>query len=181
MTNIIFSSIRNSLNNAVKNPGHPFRYFTLATISNDGSPRMRTVVLRSIDDQLNLFFYTDKRSKKVKHIEQQDSIGLLFMDLEKNIQISMQASALVIYDEKVLNAIWQQIPEKSRKDYTSHLPPGTKITDPENVNYIEGQHFFTAIKLVPQRIEYLQLKKNNHIRVIFNKENDEWSGHFLVP
>ena len=31
------------------------------------------------------------------------------------------------------------------------------------------------------RIEYLRLKRRNHVRVIFKKENSNWKGTYIVP
>ena len=55
------------------NKKHPFRFFYLATIGNDGRPSLRTVVLRDFDSE-TLFFsiFTDLRSKKVKELGQQN-------------------------------------------------------------------------------------------------------------
>ncbi|WP_271782070.1 pyridoxamine 5'-phosphate oxidase family protein [Aquimarina algiphila] len=181
MPDIIFSSIIRDLKAASKTKDHPFRYFTLATSDINGTPKMRTVVLRETNDQLQLIFYTDKRSEKMNHIKEHDAVSLLFFDTERLLQISIQANAKIITDDSKLQSIWNQIPQNSRKEYTSKLSPGKAIKNPEAVDYLEGKHFFSVIKIIPNRIEYLRLKRPNHIRVLFKKENTNWKGMFLVP
>ena len=56
---------------AKHNKKHPFRFFTLATIASEGSPHLRTVVLRDFDSEtLSFTIYTDLRSRKVLELEQ---------------------------------------------------------------------------------------------------------------
>ncbi len=181
MTEIIFSTIVNDLKNAIKTPEHPFRYFTFATSGINGRPRLRTVVLRDIDDQLNLTIYTDKRSKKITHIHEHNVVSLLFLDNERLIQLSIRAKAEIIKDERTLKNIWEQVPQKSKKEYTTKLAPGEEIKNPEKIDFLEEKHFFTAIKLIPDKIEYLRLNRPNHIRVLFRKEDNNWQGTYLVP
>ncbi|MCK8522064.1 pyridoxamine 5'-phosphate oxidase family protein [Aquimarina sp. D1M17] len=181
MTQIIFSSLIRDLQEAAKTPGHPFRYFTLATTNENGTPRLRTVVLREIDQLSNLIVYTDKRSEKITHINKHAIVSLLFLDKERLIQLSIEAKATLIEDPEKTRAIWGQIPEKSKKDYTSKYTPGKEIKDPQNVEFLTQGNFFAAIRLIPQKIEYLRLKRPNHIRVLFSKEGNDWKSSYLVP
>ncbi len=181
MPDIIFSSIIRDLKAASRIKDHPFRYFTLATSDINGTPKMRTVVLRDTNDQLQLIFYTDKRSQKINHIKEYDTVSLLFFDRKRLLQISIQAKAKIITDDAILQSIWNQIPQKSRKEYRSKLSPGKTIKKPEAIDYLEGKHFFSIIKLIPDHIEYLRLKRSNHIRVVFKKENNNWEGVFIAP
>ncbi len=181
MTNIIFSSIINDLKIASKKNDHAFRYFTLATSDIDGTPRARTVVLRGIDDDLNLTFYTDKRSKKITQMNDQNKVSLLFFDPKRRVQISIQAKAEIITEDAILKNLWNQIPEKSRKEYTAQQIPGKNISDPNTIDFFEHKHFFSAIRMVPRQIEFLRLQQPNHIRVLFKKEIGHWQGTYLVP
>ncbi|WP_378176881.1 pyridoxamine 5'-phosphate oxidase family protein [Aquimarina sp. SS2-1] len=181
MTDIIFSSIVVDLKAAIENKTHPFRYFTLATSDFNNIPRQRTVVLRNVDDELNMMIYTDERSKKIANIQANNRVSLLFYDQARLLQITVKAKAEIITNEKVIQQIWKQIPEKAKKDYTTELSPGREIKNPEEIDYLEGKHFFSAIKIIPARIEYLRLKRPSHIRVVFKKDNGSWKGTYIVP
>lgn len=178
---MIFSSIVVDLKNALENNKHPFRYFTLATTDINSTPRLRTVVLRKVDEHLNLTTYTDRRSKKITHIQKQDRVSLLFYDPERLLQITVNAKANIITDDYILKTIWDQIPIVSKKSYTTELAPGKEINTPDEIDYLENVHFFSAIKIIPDQIEYLRLKRSNHIRVLFKKANNDWKGSFLTP
>ncbi len=180
MTDIIFSTIKVDLTTAASSPSHPFRLCTFAT-STATSPSIRTVVLRAIDQELSMYIYTDRRSKKVMEIGQQNQVSLLFYDPVRKLQITIGATAQCTTDDQLLKKLWATISPKSKKEYMSKLPSREKIQDPEKTEYHKEQHFFTVIKIIPQTIEYLRLKKSNHIRVQFDKEGGNWKGNYITP
>jgi pyridoxine/pyridoxamine 5'-phosphate oxidase len=160
--------------------GHPFRYFALSTISN-GKPRQRTVVLRKVLPDFTLLFYTDTRSQKIQDIAENANVSALFYHPKKLMQVKLEGQAEIMTDTNELDSYWKNIPESSRKDYITHSAPSSPIANPDLVSYDENQPYFTAIKIIPETIEYLKLKRPNHLRILFTKEELEWRGQFLVP
>lgn len=161
--------------------GHPFRYATLATISEDGKPRLRNVVLRKVLDNLNLIFYTDRRSKKVEHIQENQEVSMLFYHPKLMLQLSISGTATLVEDKNRLQTYWNGIPLHSRKDYTTDSAPGSYQKNPDEVQYLNEEHHFCIVEIVPNSIEYLKLKRPNHIRASFTKAEQDWDGTFLVP
>ncbi|WP_340203338.1 pyridoxamine 5'-phosphate oxidase family protein [Ascidiimonas sp. W6] len=178
---LLFASIIKDFKGAVNHHKHAFRYFTLATVDEEQTPRLRTVVLREVDELLSMTVYTDRRSEKMNHIEDNKSVSMLFFDKSRLLQITVKATAKRITNDRELHDIWEKIPPKSRKDYTTESSPGQEIKNPDEVDYMDREHFFTAIRLIPEEIEYLRLKRPNHIRVRFKKKNENWKGTYLVP
>ena len=160
--------------------GHPFRYFTLSTVS-DNKPRQRTVVLRKLLSDYTLLFYTDTRSQKVQEIANNPHVSALFYHPKKLMQVKLEGRAEIITDCEILNSYWRAIPESSRKDYITSFAPSSHISSPDQISYDENRSHCTAIKIIPDTIEYLQLKRPNHMRVVFTEQGEEWSGQFLVP
>ena len=63
----ILLDCKKQLNGALNHKKHPFRYFTLASISENDTPNLRTVVLREFNaNKFQLSIFTDARSKKVE-------------------------------------------------------------------------------------------------------------------
>jgi len=181
MADQIYASIRNSLEEAVKNPNHPFSYVSLATVGLSKTPRLRTVVLRSVDKDLNMTFYTDSRSKKVTHIRENSNVSLLFFHPEKLMQFYVKGHASIATDPEMLQCLWDEIPEKSKKDYISELDPGTKIDENSRIEYLDNDNYFCVVQIITDKIEYLELKHPHHTRVEFRKENNDWESTYLVP
>jgi pyridoxamine 5'-phosphate oxidase len=178
---LLFASIIKDFNGAISHKKHPFRYFTLATSDKEGTPRLRTVVLREVDKNLNMTVYADERSEKISQIEYNKSISMLFFDTSRLLQITVKGKAYRITNDRKLHDIWEKIPPKSRKDYTTESAPGQEINNPDEIDYLDKTHFFTAIRLIPEEIEYLRLKRPNHIRARFKKKEEKWKGSYLVP
>ncbi|MFT4800685.1 MAG: pyridoxamine 5'-phosphate oxidase [Flavobacteriaceae bacterium] len=159
---------------------HPFRYFVLATNEN-GKPRQRTVVLRKTLLDSSLVIYTDKRTQKIKDIQNNSEFSALFYDSKKLLQIRVEGKAELITDKQQIATYWQTVQESSKKDYTTNRAPGTSIKNPDDVGYESKENYFCPVKLVPNTIEYLRLKRPNHLRVLFSRTDTDWSGEFLVP
>ncbi|RMB59457.1 pyridoxamine 5'-phosphate oxidase [Dokdonia sinensis] len=159
---------------------HPFRYFTLATIE-DGKPRQRTVVLRKTLIDLSLVFFTDSRTQKIEDLKQQNVCSALFYHPKQLLQLRITGKAELITDKDEIATYWHTVQESSKKDYTTDRAPGTAIKNPDLVSYSKEDAHFCPVKIIPTSIEYLRLKRPNHIRVLFTKKDDDWSGEFLVP
>ena len=71
MLNQILDDCKKQLSAALKHKKHPFRFFTLATQTQNGKINLRTVVLRDFDpEQMTFTIFTDARSKKVKELNE---------------------------------------------------------------------------------------------------------------
>ncbi|WP_298353649.1 pyridoxamine 5'-phosphate oxidase family protein [uncultured Dokdonia sp.] len=176
-----FDEVKKEFSLGINKKGHPFRYITLGTVDAGGVPQLRTVVLRQVQDDLSLRIYTDSRSSKIAQLLQNPTASLLFYHPKKLLQVKVTATASVITDPTELAKYYTGVQPNSKKDYTTAQPPGATLSNPDEVSYLEATHFFTIITFAPTQIEYLQLKRPNHIRASFTKTNDEWEGRFINP
>jgi len=181
MTEQFLEEAKTELRKSLVKKGHPFRYFTLATVGLDPMARLRTVVLRKITDDLKLVFYTDQRSKKVMHITENPKVSLLFYHPKLMLQLKIEGKAKIIEEEAILKTYWHGIQPNSRKDYITQQAPGSTLKNPDEVEYLNEDNHFCMVEIEPFKIEYLKLKRPNHIRVVFSKNSDKWQGDFLVP
>jgi pyridoxamine 5'-phosphate oxidase len=179
MQNDILESLKRELINGYAKKGHPFRYFGLATM-NGKQPVQRTVVLRKVRSDLSLVVFTDARSEKVQQLEANNVVSALFYHPKKLLQLRIQGKVEFL-DGEELERLWMSIPENSRKDYTALEAPGTPIKNPDHVDYSEENNHFKVVHIIPESIEYLRLKRPNHLRIHFSKQGDEWTGQFLTP
>ncbi|MBT8236311.1 MAG: pyridoxamine 5'-phosphate oxidase family protein [Bacteroidia bacterium] len=181
MSHSYLKNIFNSLRKAVEKKSHPFRIFTLGTVGLDRMARLRTVVLRGVTADQELLFYTDRRSKKVTHMKENNKVGMLFYDQENKIQLKVEGVASLIKDEETLAGYWQGIAEVNRKDYTSTTPPGSIVKHPDDVEYLKDKDYFSAVKVTLFKLEYLQLQPVSHIKIRFSKQEGSWVSEYLVP
>jgi pyridoxine/pyridoxamine 5'-phosphate oxidase len=181
MTQNFFQELSEELKKGVSQKGHAFRYFTLATVGLDQVARLRTIVLRKVSEELQLTFYTDSRSKKMIHLQENKKVGLLFYNPENMMQIRIEGMAKVVNDEETKEKYWDGVKNKSRKDYTTTSAPGTTLANPDQLEYLNDEDHFCIVEITPFKIEYLKLKSPHHIRVRYSWEVDFWEREYLVP
>ncbi|WP_224489282.1 pyridoxamine 5'-phosphate oxidase family protein [Robertkochia flava] len=177
-----FDIARTELQEGAKDAGHPFHFFTLATTGINQVPRLRTVVLRKVSKDLTLTIFTDKRSRKVTHIKEHNKVCVLFYHPEKLLQLKIDGVAYMESDQKKLQKIWDSMDAPKKKDYLTAKEPGTKISHLEQIEYLDTSQHFSVMHIEPYKIEYLKLKRPNHIRVQYSlTDGNKWESSFLVP
>ncbi|WP_169630345.1 pyridoxamine 5'-phosphate oxidase family protein [Flavobacterium sp. ASW18X] len=180
MNQLVLQSIKKELQTALNTYSHPFRYFTCGTIASK-TPKQRTVVLRAIEGDFKLIFYTDKRSAKVEQLRNNSTISALFYHPEKKIQLLFTGNATIVTETKELQKIWTQLSDKAKKDYTTKKAPGSTITPTDGIDYLSDRNFFCQVEIETTTLEYLKLTDSQHQRIEFTKQNDGWESQFLVP
>ena len=142
------------------------------------------MVVRAVDDTLNLYFYTDSRSQKAQAIKNDPRAQVTMYHHQKGYQILLSGSATIeTLPANSKQKIWDSLSQKSRQSYTTSLAPGTPIDQAQEAyKYLDtsDDQYFCVIKLEPSTIEYLQLNSKGHLRAIFHK-NKAWEGSWLVP
>jgi len=181
MPDRIFEKIKQELKKGAFKKGHYFKYFTLATLGVDKFARLRLVALRNVSDDLKMTFFTDKRSKKVLHIKENNRVSLLFYHHKKLIQLRIEGIARISTDQFQIQKTWDQIRAEDRKDYITKEAPGSTLADPDLLEYLKEGDNFSIVEVDPFRIEYLKLKKDGHTKIKYYKKGDGWSSEYLVP
>ena len=109
---------------------------SFATISDDGKPWTRYVVVKA-DDQMNIWFATFKNSRKVHQIAKNPDVHLVLGVTDPQTAVSwlqVQGRAEILGDVETKNLVWY--------DLLSSIFSG-----PDDPNYV-------ACKVTPSRIEY---------------------------
>ncbi len=177
----IFRELKLALQEGTHIKGHPFRFFSLGTVSEENKPCLRTVVLRNVAEDLTLTFYTDSRSEKVNQIAKNAIVCLLFYDAEKQIQLRIDGAASINNLPDSLKEIWANMHPNAKKEYITQLAPGTQVEDTDELTYLTDKNYFCKVDIKPYQIEYLKLQSPKHLRVRFVKVNEIWESKFLVP
>ena len=174
----ILEDCKKQLSAALLHKKHSYRYFTLATQKKDGGSHLRTVVLRDYDPlQMQFTIYTDLRSKKVEELTDHPQAQFLFYDATRLIQLVVDAHLVECTQD---THTYQNLPKPSKKDYSSKQTPGTTIERPDQIVHDFSKGYFTKLTFQAKQLEYLKLKRPNHIRTLFC-DSDQWKGQFLAP
>ena len=161
---------------------HGFHTPALATTGLDGIPQVRTVVLRAADKaNRSLRIHTDRRAPKVREIEAQDRVSVVFYAPAQKTQVRVSGVAtLHMGQDPVALDAWSMISRFGRRCYLASAGPGTPASVPTSglPAAFEGQEptweateagldQFTAIQVRVATLDWLHLAHTGHRRARF--------------
>lgn len=179
----IWATIKHELHRAALDNHHPFRFVTMATLSAD-RPDSRYVVLRKLDEDMCFHIYTDSRSHKVKQLNENPAVALLFYHPQQRCQVKVQGKATVHHQDTHSQKHWKYVQGESQKAYQAIASPGTPVAHPTAAHVWEKEKedtYFSVLAIQPISIECLQLDGLRHLRNVFFKDGENWNGKWLAP
>ena len=166
----IFKEELNDLYSAVKDAGHDYHLFTIATV-NDKTPEIRTVVLRDFNiKKYQISFHTDARSPKYSQVKSNPAISALFYSTQKRTQLRLHGNATICKDQNLLNTLWSNLNKDSRECYQGEVPPSGNIPKSKIINdtssEMSGFENFSRVSIEISTIEILRLHHLGHKRLL---------------
>jgi len=175
-------------------PKSAFATPVVATVSPDGVPHSRTLVLRkALKEKGELWCYTDRRSQKAIDLSEGSEImSWTFWDPKKKIQVNAIGTTRWL-DKEICDERFRQLPKHSRKSYASLLAPGRVVKEytdglPENWqqrDLSETDYAKENFGILSTRIEQmiiLQLRREGHRRMLAERIKDsKWQFIWLIP
>lgn len=156
------------------------RHPTLATFGLSGWPEMRSVVLRSVNqDEGTLEVHTDVASEKVSELRESPNAGLHVWDPAAALQIRLRGR-MHERPRKDLPAIWEAVPDQARKVYGGHPYPGYAISSPFDHTDDPQIDRFAVLRFEVAEIELLLIEADKHKRALYRRL-DGFAGQWLAP
>lgn len=155
------------------------RHPAFATVSPEGRPEVRTVVLRGADRGAGMVeVHTDGASAKVASLKANPHAQLMIWDARPKLQIRLSARVTIRTGEAVAHQ-WSRIPDGSRMAYGASPAPGTPIRSAHDYRKLAHFDGFAVLCCEIIEIELMQLSEI-HRRAVFNGL-DGWRGEWRVP
>jgi pyridoxamine 5'-phosphate oxidase len=167
----------------------------VASIDADGLPQQRVMVLRKcVEADATMRFHTDLRSAKVNEIGAGARVNILGYDATAKIQIRASGLASVTGVGDVADTAWVASSPSSRRCYLTRYAPGS-VADkpmsglpaslesrvPERSETEAGRANFAVLTVKLDRLEWLYLAHDGHVRARFADEGGTWKGEWLIP
>lgn len=179
----------------VKNPSSPLRKPALSTLAADGSPSVRTVILRGFErPSRRLTVFTDARSHKVAEIAADPRAALLFYDPVSDIQARLSGRAAIHREGPLADGAWESAAPPSRRAYLAEAAPGTPSPDPvsglpRDVEGVipslerleEGRRNFALLEFIFEEADIVVLSRSGHRRARIRFRADAARGEWLYP
>lgn len=165
---------------------------SVATVSAEGKPWQRMVLLKGFDAQ-GFVFYTNLGSRKAQEIEANAQVSLHFPWLQLDRQVIVGGRAELLSTVEVMKyfrsrpkdsqlAAWaskQSRPINSRQALETQFE---RVKEKFSKGEIPLPDFWGGYLVVPQEIEFWQGGENRlHDRFCFKRENDQWDIARLSP
>ena len=173
------------LNNAVENAKTLFHTLAVSSIDNN-QIATRVMVLREFNlKERYIRFHTDYRAAKIDHYSENNSASVLGYDPSLKIQIKLQGSISVHYNDYLTQAAWEGSTTRSKKCYSVKGGSTLEISDPKEYdlkdgNIEDGYMNFAVLKFSFNNLEFLHLKSSGHRRAL-HSWNESFSSTWLVP
>ena len=192
----LFGWVLDNLREAAATSDGGFSHLVLATNGLDGAPAARTVVLRSVEDDLRaLTVFTDKRTRKVTELQRSPKASALFYDPATLVQVRLTGDAHVMSGGPDVEEAWSTTALPSRKSYMTVEAPGTTLPSPASglpdgldgrvpseAESEAGRTHFSIIRLEPSWIEVVVLGRDGNRGLTAARQADGmWGFEWRVP
>jgi pyridoxamine 5'-phosphate oxidase len=164
---------------------------TLATVTPQGAPDARVVLLKGVEEGA-FVFYTNYESRKGRQLAARPAACLVFLwaQLERQVRIEGRVTMVT---EAESDAYFALRPEGSRVSAwaspQSEVVPGRDFLEAE-VRKVQARYgevpprppHWGGYRVAPDRIEFWQGRENRlHDRLLYTRTGDRWAIERLAP
>jgi pyridoxine/pyridoxamine 5'-phosphate oxidase len=190
-----FDALWQRLVRAIRDRRSAWHTPAVASVSADGQPRARIMVLRGVDRETGIFrLHTDRRAAKVAEIGACSRVALLFYDAGAKLQLRIEGDGRIEAEGESADRAWAATRLLGRRCYTapvapgsaadgpvSGLPPHLETREPTLEESEAGRPHFSVLLVRADRLEFLYLAMAGHVRGHFQRSSDGWQGQYLIP
>jgi pyridoxamine 5'-phosphate oxidase len=155
------------LKKAISAPESRLHWVTLASVHSTkqgAEPDLRMVVLRAVDEDRNLLFYTDSRSPKTDQFKSNPKASVLLFDPTSMMQLRIYGEVRVDTEsEGYLNAL-ERLTDDSRINYSTLDTPGTPSASWIISRDAQKMHF-ALLTFQSQTFDLLHLRRDGALRI----------------
>lgn len=173
MKRVLFQALTSS--RAMNKGSEQARYANFATISSEGHPSCRTIVVRQVEEDERIVVCTDVRSRKIKELNQHPVAELCWWFPASKEQYRIRGKVEIINQshsnatmQTLRHDVWSKLTPPSRSQF-DQAAPGTilKSEAKSDLDKYESQtpsgdrvsDNFALLILTPQQVDYVYLPK----------------------
>lgn len=155
------------------------RHPTFATVSPEGYPEARTVVLRAAHRPTAMLeVHTDTASAKIAALRANPKAELHIWDSRAKIQLRLVATVSILTGAETADR-WASVPDASRVSYGTSPVPGSVIDHVYAYDKPPCPERFAVLRCALDAIDLVHLD-TRHRRARYTRVKN-WSGDWLAP
>jgi hypothetical protein len=162
---------------------------TLVTVAEDGAPRARVLALRAADrGARRLVFHTDARSDKVREIDGERRVAVLFFDRDDAVQARFDGTCEVHHADPTAAAAWRGVSDLRRAACSIEAEPGSPLDRPQAFGELPAMVSpedaftnFAVLTVEVDAVDWLWLGPQDMRRARFAWMGGHWSSSWIVP
>jgi hypothetical protein len=167
-------------------PGSQWRHVSLGTVTADGQPRIRTLVLRAFDPSgPTLDLHTDRRSAKFTELQASALACVHAWNAASGEQLRLEGSIVLHAADAVAQAAWASLRPASHNTYRAMPGPGSILDDPgeagQTLDDAAAFASFVVLRFSIKQLEYLLIRESVHRRARFTWESGTFTPIWLAP
>lgn len=175
----LYERVWGTLADGVAQADHAARLLNFATLSPEGWPEARSVVLRSTrPTEAELTVHTDLYSGKIRSLRAHPRAALHVWDASQALQLRFQAT-VTIQSGDATRALWDKVPDHAQQSYGVTPPPGARIDSALDYVKQPDPDTFAVLNCRIMQIDVVHLGRD-HRRACFARSNN-WAGQWLAP
>ncbi len=164
----------------------------LATVSPDGKPSARVVLLKGFDER-GFVFYTNLQSRKAAELQSNFNAALCFYWPPLARQVRIEGTVQKVSDEEA-EAYFASRPRgaqigawasRQSAELASRAELEARVKEFEEKfagKDVPRPPFWSGFRVVPERIEFWQSQQDRlHDRIVFVRAGEGWEKHLLYP
>jgi pyridoxamine 5'-phosphate oxidase len=187
-----FSQFSNWWDEAVQSEIDEVNAMTLSTITNEGRPSSRIVLLKGFDSK-GFVFFSNYNSSKAQQISSNSHVSLLFFwkELERQIRIdgvcskvSAEESDAYFHSRPIGSRLgaWASPQSEKIQDREVLVQRLASVTQEFGLENVPRPPHWGGYQVVPTRIEFWQGRSNRlHDRILYEQQELSWQISRLAP
>ena len=158
----------------------------LATLTADGSPAVRTVVIRDVEIDGGVLFSSDARSRKNTEVRLDPRASGVMWFRDDAMQFRLSGRCEIVKDDKLRERVWRdKHGDKARALFAWPTPGEARAAEDAFAEAVPAEApvpaTFEVLRLTPTTVETLSLDGVPHDRVVCEPDGDGWRSQRVNP